>query len=196
MTLLEMKKKVLALIEEIVDNPENATIISLTNDPDIEAKLNYVINQIQYELSRIKKIPDYLEIEVKEGDILRFRNITEATQTEDNPDGYEVYQLDIVRGIEYDYKADGTIIKILTDGIAEIEYYRYPIRIKKETSDDYVFELSSDVLEVMPYGVAADVLKSDVSNSYGDIYARRYDEMKNALDIRYNTGSIEIEGGI
>ena len=179
MTLEEMKKKVLSLIEEIDDAQD-----SLTNDPDIEAKLNYVINQIQYELSRVKKIPAYIEKEVKEKDLVTFKDIT----TE-----HEIYQLDVVKGVDYEYKAQGTIIKALEDGIAEIEYFRYPTRINASTPNTYEFELSSDVLEVMPYGVAADVLKSDVSNAYGNVYAQRYEQMKSQLDIRYNTGSIEIE---
>lgn len=182
MTLKEMKKKVLSLIEEIDDAQE-----SLTNDPDIEAKLNYVINQIQYELSRVKKIPAYVEKEVKENDLVGFKDIDSTN---------EIYQLNIVKGIDYEYKADGTIIKALEDGIAEIEYYKYPIRITDSTPDTYEFELSSDVLECMPYGVAADVLKSDVSNAYGNVYAQRYEQMKSQLDIRYNTGSIEIEEGV
>ena len=181
MTLEQMKKKVLALIEEIDDTE------SLTNDPDIEAKLPYVINQIQYELSRVKKIPDYVEKAVSKNDLVRFKDIN-ATN--------EIYQLSIVKGIEHEYKADGTIIKCLEDGIAEIEYYKYPVRIDENTPNTYKFELSSDVLEVMPYGVAADVLKSDVSNAYGNIYAQRYEQMKGQLDIRYNTGSIEIEEGV
>lgn len=182
MTLGEVKKKVLALIEEL--NLENE---SLTDDPDIEAKLNYVINQIQYELARVKKIPDYVELEVEKGELIRFSNITED---------YEVYQLDIVKGIEHEYKAQGTIIKALEDGTAEIEYFRYPTRINDKTTDSYEFELSDDVLECMPYGVAADLLKSDVSNAYGNIYAQRYEQMKGQLDIRFNTGSIEFEGDI
>ncbi len=182
MTLEQMKKKVLALIEEIDDEQK-----SLTNDPDIEAKLPYVINQIQYELARVKKIPDYVEKEVKENDLVRFKDIN-ATN--------EIYQLSIVKGIEYEYKADGTIIKCLEDGIAEIEYYKYPVRIDENTPDTYEFELSGDVLECMPYGIAADLLKSDVSNAYGNVYAQRYEKMKGELDIRYNTGSIEIEEGV
>lgn len=182
MTLGEMKKKVLALIEEL-----NLESESFTDDPDIEAKLNYVINQIQYELSRVKKIPDYVELEVTKGDLIRFSNITED---------YEVYQLDIVKGIEHEYKAQGTIIKALEDGIAEIEYFRYPTRINDKTPDLFELELSDDVLECMPYGVAADLLKSDVSNAYGNIYAQRYEQLKGQLDIRYNTGSIEFEGDI
>lgn len=182
MTLEEMKKKVLSLIEEIeLSEP------SFTKDPDIEAKLPYVINQIQYELSRVKKIPDYIELDVKENNLIRFKDITTK---------YEIYQLDIVKGIEYEYKAQGTIIKALEDGKAEVEYFRYPTRIDEKTENTFEFELSSDVLEVMPYGVAADLLKSDVSNAYGNVYAQRYQQMKQELDIRYNTGSIEFEGGI
>lgn len=181
MLLGDMKKKVLSLIEEIDD-----TKASLTNDPDIEAKLNYVINQVQNELSRVKKIPDYIELEVNENDLIRFEDIT----TE-----YEIYQLDIVKGIKYEYKAQGTIIKALEDGTAEIEYFRYPTEITSTTSDGFEFELSNDVLECMPYGVAADLLKSDVSNAYGNVYAQRYEQMKQQIDIRYNTGAIEFEEG-
>ena len=55
--------------------------------------------------------------------------------------------------------------------------------------------LSDDVLEIMPYGVAGDLLKSDVSNAYGNIYSQRYEQMKQQLDTRYNMGFIEIGEG-
>jgi hypothetical protein len=48
----------------------------------------------------------------------------------------------------------------------------------------------------MPYGVAADLLKSDVSAEYGAIYATRYKEMLQMLDPRYQMNSITIEGGV
>lgn len=177
MTLGDIKKKTLSLIEEIDKSETN-----LTKDPDIAAKLNYVINQIQNELSRVKKIPDYKELEVNEGDLIRFDNITSD---------YQIYQLDIARGIKYEYKAQGTIIKCLEAGTLEVEYFRYPEEINDLTKDNFEFELSNDVLEIMPYGVAADLLKSDVSNAYGNVYAQRYETMKGELDIRYNTGAIE-----
>jgi hypothetical protein len=47
----------------------------------------------------------------------------------------------------------------------------------------------------MPYGVAADLLKSDVSSQYGSIYAARYRELLNQLDTRYGTGSVLLDGG-
>ena len=184
MTLLEMKKKVLGLIEEL--NPNNT---KYTDDPDIATKLNDVINQVSYELARQKKIPDYVEIEVQEGDLIRFDDIAAAG-------GYEVYQIDVVRGLDYESKAQGTVIKALEAGTMEIDYFKYPELINEKTNDNYEFELSADVLEIMPYGVAADLLKSDVSNNYGEVYAARYNELKQMLDPRYSMGSIYIEGGV
>lgn len=52
------------------------------------------------------------------------------------------------------------------------------------------------MLEIMPYGVAGDLLKSDVSAEYGNVYSTRYEAMKNMLDPRYNMPFITIEGGI
>lgn len=183
MTLLEMKKKVLGLIEEI--NPDSEL---LTDDPDIATKLNDVINQIMFELARLKKIPKYVEMEVSEGDTLTLEDIgIEA--------GYDIYQLGSVGGVIFRPKANGTVLKILEDGVAEIDCFVYPERITEKTPNSYEFELSADVLEIMPYGVAADLLKSDVSTEYGTIYATRYESMKQQLDPRYQMTSIYIEGG-
>ena len=184
MTLKEMKTKVLALIEEL--NPNSAT---LTDDPDIEAKINSVINQIMYELCRLKKIPKYTEMEVTKGDIIEFADIEKAG-------GYEVYQVSNVSGVEFADKANCTVFKILESGTAEIDYFIFPERITDKTKDNYEFELSADVLEIMPYGIAADLLKSDVSAEYGTIYAKRYEEMKQLLDPRYGMGYVTISGGI
>lgn len=181
MTYAEMKKKVLKMIEEYADN-EN-----FTSDPDIATKFISVTNQVMFELSRVKKIPEYKEMQATEGLIIRFADIDSEN---------EVYQLAVTRGIEHELKADSTIIKCLESGTLEIDYYKYPKRITEENADSYEFELSNDVLEVMPYGIAADILKSDVSNAYGNVYAQRYEQMKQQMDIRYNTGSIVFEGGL
>lgn len=184
MTLLEMKKKVLAMIEEL--NPESE---NLTDDPDISAKHNEVINQVMFELARIKKIPKYVEMAVTSGQRLEFADIESEC-------GYEIYQLGTVGGVKYEPKANGTILKILESGTAEIDCYVYPERITEKTKDKaYEFELSPDVLEIMPYGVAADLLKSDVSAEYGNVYAQRYEALKQMLDPRYQHTTIYIEGG-
>jgi hypothetical protein len=184
MTLLELKKKVLGLIEELNPNSE-----LLTDDPDIAAKINEVINQVMFELARMKKIARFVEMDVDAGDRVTFEDIEREC-------GSEVYQLGTICGVNYDAKANGTILKILESGVLEIDCFVYPERITEKTKDKaYEFELSPDALEIMPYGVAADLLKSDVSAEYGNVYAARYESMLQRLDPRYQMGSITIEGG-
>ena len=185
MTLLEMKKKVLGMIEEL--NPDSTF---LTDDPDIATKINEVTNQIMYELARMKKIPKYVEMAVTAGDMVDFEGIEAAV-------GYQVYQIGTVGGVNYVPKASGTILKILESGTAEIDCFVYPERITEKTKDAaYEIELSADVLEIMPYGIAGDLLKSDVSAEYGSVYSARYEAMLQRLDPRYNMTSVYIEGGV
>ena len=184
MTLLEMKKKVLGLIEEL-----NADSEYLTDDPDISTKINDVINQIMFEVVRLKKLPGYVEIPVTAGETITFERIEKASK-------YEVYQLGMVRGVRCDYRAQGTVLKVLESGTAEIEFFRFPEVITAKTKNSYEFELPADVLEIMPYGIAGDLLKSDISTEYGKIYSDRYERMKQMLDPRYSMTSIYIEGGV
>ena len=184
MTLKEMKEKVLGMIEEL--NPDSPL---LTDDPDIATKFNDVTNQIMFELARMKKIPKYVEMEVNKGDVVEFADIEMAC-------GYEVYQIGMVGGVAYSSRAGGTMLKILEDGVAEVDVYVYPERITSKTKDTYEFELSTDALEIMPYGIAGDLLKSDVSTEYGTIYSTRYESMLQRLDPRYQMTSIYIEGGV
>lgn len=177
MTLEEMKIKVYSLIEEYNENADN-----LTDDEDLSAKINSVINQIQNELARIKKISAYKTIDVKKDDEMTLKSIDS-----------NLYQLNLIRGVEYTTIQDRVIFG--EDGTAKIYYYKYPKQINDETEDDYKFELSIDLLEIMPYGVAGDLLKSDVSNQYGQIYSVRYRELLNELDPRYGMGTIEFSGG-
>ena len=183
MTLKEMKMKVLGLIEEL--NPDHEL---LTDDPDIATKINDVINQILYELARLKKIPKYVEMEVHAGDLIDFAAIEKEC-------GYEVYQVSLFGGVNHTVKANGTIFKVLEDGVAEIDVFVYPERITSKTADSYEFELSADALEIMPYGIAGDLLKSDVSAEYGSVYATRYETMIQRLDPRNATTMIYIDGG-
>lgn len=185
MTLLEMKKKVLGMIEEL--NPDSEL---LTDDPDISTKINEVINQVMFELARMKKIPKYVELDVSEGDLIEFADIEKKC-------GYEIYQINMVGGVDHVFKANGTILKILESGTAEIDVFVYPERITEKTKDKaYEFELTTDALEIMPYGIAGDLLKSDVSTEYGSVYATRYESMLQRLDPRYAMTSVYIDGGV
>ena len=177
MTLLEVKKKTLQLIEEISDN-EN-----LTNDPDIKAKLNSVINQVQYELARMKKIPAVQEVEVADADVFDMNTLN------------NFYQLRLLRFIGA-YEVIENMVVFNGSGTATFYYYKLPEPITDETTDDYEMELSPDALEILPYGVASDLLKSDVSTEYGAVYSQRYETMLQRLDPRLSTGLISIEGGV
>jgi len=177
MTLEELKKKVLALIEEIDINKE-----SFISDQYIEAKLPYVINQVIFELSRMKKIPVKETMNVTEGQELELSDL-------DN-----FYQLNLIKGVEVEIVDNFVTFK--EEGTADVYYYRYPTRITENTANTFKLELSDDALEIAVYGIAGDLLKADVSNAYGNVYMQRYQQMKQELDPRYAMGSIYIEGGI
>lgn len=178
MNLGEMKQKVYSLIEEYNEDEEN-----LTEDEDLATKMNSVVNQIQNEMARFKKIPAYKTIQVKEGQEMNTTDIDA-----------DLYQLNIIKGIDYDVINDLVIFN--EEGTAKVYYYKYPTQIKEDTPDTFTFELSTDVLEIMPYGIAGDLLKSDVSSNYGAVYTARYREMIKELDPRYSLGTAFIEGGI
>ena len=185
MTLLEMKNKTLALIEE-----KSTQSGKLTDDPDIEGKINDVINQIQFELARIKKLP-----------AIKKENISLQNLSIDLNEIEGFYQLDHILfenidGEEEYFEIFGQTVEFFEPGTAKIYYYKYPATITESTEDSYEFELSQDLLEIMPYGVAADLLKSDVSNGYGQIYSQRYETMLQRLDPRHSEGFIYMSGGV
>lgn len=184
MTYKEMQKKYLSLIEEL-----NPLSDHLTDDPDIAAKQMEVVNQIMFEVARQKKLPKYVEMGVTEGQTVEFSDIEAEC-------GYEIYQISLVSGVRYVPKANGTVLKFKDSGTAEIDVYVYPERITEQNKNSYEFEMTPDVLEIMPYGIAADLLKSDVSAEYGSVYATRYEQMLQRLDPRHSLTSIYIEGGV
>lgn len=178
MTLEEMKQKVYSMIEEYSDDAEDLTV-----DEDLATKMNSVINQVQNELSRYKKIDGYKEMEVTKGEQIKLTNIDQ-----------NIYQLNIIKGVSYE--PIGNTILFNESGIANVYYFKYPEQITTDTEDNYEFELDRDILEIMPYGVAADLLKSDVSNNYGQVYANRYRELIQSLDSRNGMQSMYFDGGL
>lgn len=171
------------MIEEESSNPEE-----YTDDPDIEAKFRDVTNQVMFELARMKKIPAREVEKVKAGEYM----LTDLA---------EFYQLDNVRLVDESGEPAeafvwGNIVEFGANGTATFYYYKYPKRIKDDTDPKkYKFELSDDALEILPYGVAADLLKSDVSANYGQVYAQRYETMLARLDSRTSIGSVYIQKG-
>lgn len=178
MTLGDMKKRVLSLIEEI--NPQSQY---LTDDVDIQAKINYVIDEKQHELARIKKIAAQTTLELEEDETV---DLFEEIEN--------LYQIKSMRGIEYENFENHVTAK--EDGTLNINYYKYPTMITAETPDTHELEISRDAFEIMPFGVAADLLKSDVSAQYGQVYANAYREALNMLDVKFNSNNVTIKNGI
>lgn len=189
MTLKEQKYKILSLIEELNTESEY-----LTEDPDISAKINSVINQVQNELSRLKKIPAKYEYDTTIGKTLLLKDIP------------SMYQINKLSTTKYDIKGD---LEIVFDDDVEsnvtIYYYKYPKAIdvivttaenSKKIDEEYKFEIDDDLLEILPYGVAADLLKNDMISNYGKYYYERYNEMKQMIDPRKTTGIVVCEGGL
>ena len=173
MTLKQMKEATLKLIEEY-DETE------LTLDEDIKTKLNSSINIVMFECSRMKKIYGKTSLSVLEDDEVTFSDIDE-----------QMYQLEMIRGV--DYEVFGNIITFKESGIADIYFTKFPIRINDNTiGDQYVFELDQDIQEIMPYGIAGDVLKSDPSSQYGIVFSKRFEEMMTRLDPSKTKASLNI----
>lgn len=178
MNLELFKAKVYSLIEEYNEEEED-----LTEDPDLALKMNHVINQIQNELARFKKLPAVKTMAVEKDQ--------EITLTDIDKD---IYQLNIIRNVEADIIGDNIIFN--EEGNARIYYYVYPKQINADTEDDFIFDLPTDVMEIAVYGVAGDLLKSDVSSNYGAVYSARYREMVQELDPRLSLGSVYISEAI
>lgn len=177
-TLGDMKKRVLSLIEEINPNSQY-----LTDDVDIQAKINYVIDEKQHELARIKKIAAQTTLELDEDETIDLYDEIE-----------NLYQIKSLKGIEYDRFENHLTAK--EEGTLEINYYKYPTMITADTADTHELEISTDAFEIMPFGVAADLLKSDVSAQYGQVYANAYDRALRMLDVKFNSNNVTIKNGI
>jgi len=195
MTLKEMKIKTFSLIEEYYPNAKG-----MAEDEDVLNKINGIVNQIQLDLMKYRKIMANEDIKISK---LNDRKFLISDYLDD------CYQLNTIRfdkSINYEMPDDNTII--LPDdyeGTFTIYYYKYPKLVKtifddevaKEKEDNnYRFELDVDLLEIMPYGIAADLLKMDMISNYGKYFYERYLEMKNGIDPRKTSGIISVVGGI
>jgi hypothetical protein len=183
MTLEDFKNKVYSLIEEYSEEADD-----LTEDTDLSAKFHSVTNAVMNDVARMKKLDEYTTYKVvfEEGEDEKAVDFTEIA---DN-----IYQINIIRGI--DSEVIGNKIIFHEEGTAKIYYYKYPTQIDVDTDDSYTFELDNECLEIMMYGVAGDLLKSDVSSSYGKLYSDKYEMLLQRLDPRRAMPSIYIEGGI
>ena len=196
MTAKEMKIKVFSLIEEYY--PDQTL---LADDQDVQYKINGAINQIQMDLMKYKKIPfKYKTTIKKDNPVLLLNSIP------------NFYQLNKVPNVEYEIIGDYEIkFNIEKDTNVEVYYYKLPElmdltfeatdtktaeEVSAEYDESFEFELSAELQEIMPYGIAADLLKQDMISSYGKYFYERYLEMKNMIDSRKTISTATVTGGV
>lgn len=179
MNLKEFKEAVLSFIEE-----HDASEKKLTKDVDIADKINAVVNLKMQEIMRYKKITAKEKMEVTEGQEIELTDIDK-----------NCYQIRKITGVEYEQ--EDKFITFKEEGTAVIYYNKYPKTITSETEDeDYNFEIDIEALEIMKIGVAADLLKTDISNKYGQIWDNEYQRLLQTLDSRKTSGTITIGEGV
>ena len=198
MKLKEMKVNTFSLIEEYY--PE---LKGLAEDEDVLNKIDGVINNVSMDVMRYKKIPAMETIAIKKG--TKSINLIDAI-------GEDYYQLNNIIGLDSYNMVDDVTIIISEDfeGEVDLYYYKFPKRVqtvfegtkeeieesKAKQDEEFEFDLPLDVLHVMPYGIAADLLKMDMISSYGRYFYERYMELKNSINPKRTSGLIYAEGGV
>ena len=174
MTLKEIKEKVLTLIEEYDEEEKE----KLTKDPDIDAKINHCIDDIQVELSTICRLKEAITLDTTETNIL------------EKPK--DMYKIDKIKECDFEVLGNNIVFDENYKGIVNIYYDRYPKKIDSTTSSDTELELPRDALECLVYGVASALLKADISSNYS-VYEYKYTELKQSLNNANTNGMIWIE---
>lgn len=199
MKLKEMKEKTFALIEELYPELNN-----LAEDEDVINKINGVVNSIQMDLMKFRKITanDEIEIELDDDRIIDLKDFDDIYQLNkvilvpNEEDMITTFNMIDNTTLEIDNSFAGTI---------RIYYYKYPTLCKTMFNNDterqnednrYTFEIDPMLLEIMPYGIARDLLRLDMISNYGSYFERTYNDLIQRLDSRNTAGFITIEGGI
>lgn len=191
-----MKIKTFSLIEEYYPD-----VPDLAEDEDVINKINGVVNQIIMDLMKYRKLPASKEVEIKEKDS-KILDLSELLA-----DCYQISNFYFGEEV-VDYKMPNETTLILPEeyvGTVTIYYYKFPKLAKtmfenddERTAEDnnFIFEQDPDILEIMPYGIAADLLKMDMISNYGSYFYQRYTELKQMIDSRKTKGLVIITGGV
>ena len=195
MTAKEMKIKTFSLIEEYF--PE---LNKLAEDEDVLYKINSVINAIQMDLMQLRKINGYKELYVNKTDDrdINLKNLI--------PNLYQIKNIVLDNNLEYNMPDEVTLtIPDNYEGKIKIYYYQLPklMVLTFDTEEDsinydktFTFDLDNLLLEIMPYGIASDLLKMDMISNYGKYFQEEYMMRKNQIDPRYTGGQVIFEGGV
>lgn len=174
MTLGDVIKKIVKLIEEYDENGSN-----FTSDPDIEGKIKESIDDIQVELAQIKKIPALMTVALD-----GTNNIVNKPS--------DMYKIKRIRECDFEVLNDKIKFEDGYVGDVNVYYYKFPTIINHDTANTFEMELSRDAITCLVYGVASAILKADVSSNYS-VYEYKYQELKQMLSNDETDGLIEFE---
>jgi predicted protein tyrosine phosphatase len=189
MTLLENIKVFLALVDEFAPNNQY-----FTTDEDIQEKAKLLYNPVYQELANLKTNSKTKEL----------------SYTYTGQDEYEEVKLPNARKIkkifcldeknrptsgDYFYISDEKVMLSKKDKTRFLcEYIPKVDQITLDTPDDYELTLSDELVAVLPYKVASDLLKTDPSADY-QAFERRANAMLQMLDTSTLGISVNITEG-
>lgn len=167
MTLGEGKRKVLMLLDEYSAGGQR------TEDADINKKMNDFFDMAQKDMAQHCRILHSVEL-----------TLDGSGRSCDLPkkcvkvfriwkDGRPVKRL-VTGGKLYPFRNE--------TGKLLVEYYARPDTIREETTDGYVFEVSEEAANCLPFFVAAQHLMPDLVVDYS-AFLNMYYQMKAALDV-------------
>ena len=182
MTLGQAKAMVMKLLDDyMIESPP-------TDDEETLAKLNAMIQSAQVFLSTVKKIRKSCTIQHEP-------NGTWCAEYELPNDFSQAYKVRDENGNDYavEFIGEKVLVKDLKPQNIRIDYYAFPSEITDQTTDDFILELAQDAQQVLPYAVAADILKMDPSADY-TAFEVKFNNLMQNLDTRQNIG-ISFVGG-
>lgn len=177
MTLADGKRKVYMLLDEYSSGG------SVTKDDDIEKKMADFFDTAQKDIANYKRIIKNTTIEL----------------TGQGADGMAFYDLpENFAGIFRIWKNGRTssryaviggklAVPASETGSVLLEYYATPATVGENTPDTYIFEVSEDAANCLPFYVAAQHLMPDLVVDYSAFW-NTYLTMRAALDVTLPTG--------
>ncbi len=103
-----------------------------------------------------------------------------------------IYKIDKVKECDFEVLGNTIVFDENYKGIVDVYYDKYPDKINDNTALTKKLEISRDAIDCLVYGVASDVLKSDLSANYS-VYEYKYQELKQKLNNQITNGIIWVE---
>lgn len=182
MTLAQVKAAVMMLIDQYTPNAPP------TDDEETKAKLNTMIELAQTQLCQLKKSERRCALLESQGEV------DAQTGLVCWPLPADLYQVRRVMKGQNEVWAemyDGRLTAQAGQGALELRYYAYPPEIDDGTPDETKLALDRDVLQALPYAVAADLLKADPSADYA-AFEQKYMGLLANLDPRQSAGRLVV----